>query len=269
MPRRCTLRKWRTGSTIFLGFAYREGSRRKIPIFITFKDRITYLVETIRALHRNIRTPFEIVIIDDTSTFPAAVQFVERLVDSKVTVLRVPQYESGKFDSLYAVIARMITEYMKERSKADYFVWTDPDVPLDSAPGDILEVYAAALEGLEAHNVGAAIRNDNWTEDMRDNKHGNEQDFIKLPASCFVYREICYYYIHASIDTTFAMYRRNTVLQRLVGPTARMLSPLAVHHLDYLIDKTKIPEDVKYYVKRTKGDITHSWFKDHVEKSPS
>ncbi|KAJ3167753.1 hypothetical protein HDU87_001472 [Geranomyces variabilis] len=235
-----------------------------VPIFIQFKDRVTYLLEFIRSLHRVIKTPFEIILLDDSSTFPTAVNFLNRLQASGVTVIRTPPKSEGAiFDEIYSTMASVITAYMNTSSDSETFIWTDPDVPLDGdGPGDILVVYAETLKQLNLHTVGCSLRWDNWIEEIRDGSIDNERGWVHAQAHCMDYRSVCYYFIRAPIDTTFAMFKKGTVLRRLAGPAIRMLPPLGCRHLDWMIEKDDLPADVHYYANNTSREINHSWFKN-------
>ncbi|KAJ3020291.1 hypothetical protein HKX48_001062 [Thoreauomyces humboldtii] len=235
-----------------------------VPIFIQFKDRVSFLIEEIRAFHRHLATPFEIIIVDDSSTYPPAVNFLARLREANVTVLTVPDHATEQFNDIYSVVANMITQHTKGHA-SPVFVWTDPDVPLDSAPGDLLDVYAHVLDALNLYNVGASIRWDDWVEPLRDNKLLFEAPFLQLPAKCHVYRSVCYYYLEAPLDTTFAMYKTGTPLSRLREPSIRMLPPLGIRHLDAMIEADAVPDDVRYYAKATSDEISHSWFRGAVK----
>jgi len=140
----------------------------------------------------------------------------------------------------------MITNYMRT-SSSNYFVLTDPDTPLDSAPGDILFVYQFILNGLSLYNVGASIRWDDWHERFRDNQGHYEDAFIHSIPKVYEYRSVNYYYIEAAIDTTFALYKKGVPLRRVGGPSIRMLPPLGVRHLDFYLGERDAPEDVLYY----------------------
>ncbi|KAJ3301997.1 hypothetical protein HDV03_005504 [Kappamyces sp. JEL0829] len=81
-----------------------------VPIFILFKDRVSVLVETIRSLHRHIRTPFEIVVINDKTTFPAAKMFLDKAEKEGVKVINTT-LEWQHFDHLYNHVADIVEKY--------------------------------------------------------------------------------------------------------------------------------------------------------------
>jgi hypothetical protein len=117
---------------------------------------------------------------------------------------------------------------------------------LDSAPGDILNVYKSVLEEKELPGVGAAIRWDDWPEQSK--KYDYEIAFFTLDAQKFMYQGRAYYYQNAAVDSTFCMYRKTHVLSRDTSSNkARMLPPLAIRHLDFYLDPLAFTEDYKYY----------------------
>jgi len=224
------------------GLEWKDGPA-PIPIFIMFKDRVSVLMETLRNFYRYIRTPFEIVIINDNSTFPTAVAFLQRLKESEVHVHDIKQFWEADFDQLFNVfVANFVEDYMGS-SNASHFVLTDPDCALDSAPGNILVVYQSMLDGLGVDAVGAVIRWDDWPPSAPQYEAG----LVTLQAGAYDFGGRNYYYNNASIDTTFAMYRRDWRLNRLQGKHIRILPPLAARHVDFYLDKNYLPDDYKFY----------------------
>ncbi|EWM20210.1 hypothetical protein Naga_100925g2 [Nannochloropsis gaditana] len=238
-----TFPSYANNSFTLRGLEWKDGPA-PIPIFIMFKDRVSMLMETLRNLYRYIRTPFEIVIINDNSTFPAAVAFLQRLKESEVHVHDNKQFWEEDFNQLYAIVANFVEDYMGS-SNASHFVLTDADCALDSAPGNILVVYQSMLDGLGVDAAGAALRWDDWPPNAP--KYITEKNFMRLQAEAYEFGGRNYYYNHAPIDTTFAMYRRDWRLKRLQGKQIRILPPLAVRHVDFYLDKKYLPDDYKFY----------------------
>lgn len=240
-----------------------------VPIFLLFKDRVSVLLETIRSLHRHIRTPFEIVIFDDHSTYAPAVNFLNRMAEAGVHVYRNKK-KWQQFDDVTSVISDFIIEYMQTSSLSKYFVLTDPDCALDSAPGDILLVFQAALKSMNLRTIGSAIRWDDWPQPWPR----YEQEFMHATPKVFQYpspNNRTYYYINAPVDTTFAMYpwngstkagtvlvgynsRRKDLTFRNDGKDemARMLPPLGIRHLDFYFEGDQLPQDYRYYLKQVR-----------------
>jgi hypothetical protein len=221
-----------------------------VPIFLIFRDRVSDLIETLRSYHRHIRTPFEIVIFNDNTTFPTAANFLNRLKESGVKVhdntVNWKETATGdKFNSLFGLFGNFIMEYMKT-APSEYYVLTDPDCALDSAPGNILQVFQALLEEKNLPGVGSAIRWDDWPEHTI--KGDYEAAFVTRDAEKFVYHGKAYYYQSAPVDSTFCMYKKGNGYGRDSDIIkARMLSPLAVRHLDFYLDPENLPADYRYY----------------------
>lgn len=184
------------------------------------------LSETLRNLYRYIRTPYEIIIINDNSTFPAAIKFIQRLKKSNVQVHDNHQSWGNDFNHLYSIVADFVEDYMHS-SNATHFVLTDADCALDSAPWNIMVINQSMLDGLGVDAAGAAIRWDDWPENSPDYESG----LLTLSAEAYEFKGCNYYYNNASIDTTFAMYKRGWRLNRLQGRHIRILPPLAVRHV--------------------------------------
>lgn len=66
-----------------------------------------------------------------------------------------------------------------------------------------------------------------------------------------------YHLTGSVIDTTFAMYRRNTAIMRKPCPCARALAPYMAVHLDWYHDSNNLPEEKLYYLNHQTG--ANSW----------
>lgn len=214
------------------------GTPPPVPIFIPFRDRLSVLLEAVRSLHRHIRTPWELVIINDQTTHPVALSFLERAVQAGVHVhTNIRRWDN--FDALYKILADYIDSYMASSSTSPVYVLTDPDCALDSAPGDILLVYAHALTMLRLRIAGASIRWDDWPAELPGGlgyedfklRRGLSPEGKRMAVRAFKYAGRNYHYLEAPVDTTFAMYRAGVPMQRLAQPSIRILPPLAVRHL--------------------------------------
>lgn len=107
-----------------------------------------------------------------------------------------------------------------------------------------MQVYQHALEALDLTAVGTALRWDDFPESLTLAYEGN---VAKLPPKALLYNDRNYYYIDAPVDTTFAMFRTGPRLKRLRGTHIRMLPPLGARHLDFYLERDRLPEDYKYY----------------------
>lgn len=131
------------------------------------KDRLVDLQESIYSYHRYLRTPFEIIIHDEGSTYPPMLQYLQSLEDMGVPVYRVrPRTPDTSIEKVTDSVARTVAAYL-EKSKSDVYVVTDPDVALDSAPPNLLLVYETLLTSLNITCVGASLRWDDWPEQIQ------------------------------------------------------------------------------------------------------
>jgi hypothetical protein len=229
-----------------------------IPIFILFSEKISVLLETLRSYHRYLKTPFEIIILDSDSKYPRTIAFLSRLKESGMKIYHVTE-NWNSFNELHDLAISYIERYM-EKSESQYYIFTDADCALDSAPSDILDVYKAALDNLGYNLIGAAIRWDDISSLIRNQSTGylylDGHDNVKS----FKFDGRIYYYAPSLVDTTFAMARRGYRLTRLKQKSVRMLSPLAVRHLDFYYSQDNLPEDYVFYLKKARRknrDLNH------------
>lgn len=229
-----------------------ETDKIPVPIIILFKERISVLTETLKSYYQYIRSPFEIIIFDDNTTFPNSILFLHKLELAGVTV----HHNAKKWDSfegpegvtLFAIFSDFVSDYMLS-SKSPYYIISDPDCALDSAPGNIIHVYGAFIEGLNINGVGASLRWDDWPDNT---PFPFEKSFMVSPSNQFEFNKRNYFYIKAPTDTTFTMYRRSVRLPRLIS-VHRMLAPLAVRHLDWYLNRDLLPDDYIHYLSNHKS----------------
>jgi hypothetical protein len=232
-----------------------EPSIAPIPIFILAKDRLTVLMEAIRSFHQYIKTPFEIVIHDENSTFPATVNFLKGLESQGVKVYWHQDFKNGTFEDTMDRLRQTIATHMKT-SKAKAYIVTDPDIGLDAVSGDILFAYYEMLINLDLMVVGSAMRWDDWPPEIR--KIRFELRFAKEKIHTYLYEHRPVPYIFFDVDTTFAMYKRETIFGRMLTPAVRVFPPFAARHLDFYWTKERMPEDMVYYLEKVKNKkITH------------
>lgn len=247
-----------------------NGEKRVIPIFIITCDRLEILKKSIQSYYDCIKTPFEIVIRDQGSAFKPTIEFLKDL-ESKGTKIYwaeriTDRIELNKLDE-------SIQDYFKTHPKSNYVV-TNDDVALDNAEGDVLEVYAYCLNILPNIKVaGPMLRIDDipdyypLKEDLLSGKRGCHKDFHSRPVKVIDYRGKQIKYIHAPIDVTFGMYRKETHWRKH-QQGIRTYPPYSARHLDWYIDPKNLTEDQKYYIEHSSDGITHwsSWIKKWIEK---
>ena len=77
---------------------------------------------------------------------PAALAFMERLKDSGIMVHENTRTWTD-FDEFYEIVADFVEHYMQS-ALSQYYVLTDPDCAVDSAPWNLLMVYQSIMEEL-------------------------------------------------------------------------------------------------------------------------
>ncbi len=243
------------------GIEWLDENVAPIPIILITHNRITVLLETIRSFHRYIKTPFEIVIHDEGSSYPALVAFLKMLEMSGVKVFRAPPKKKTEIESEYplgylvARVAKTVEQVLKVSNSSVYVV-SDPDCALDSAPGHILEVYRHALNVMPAvKGVGASIRIDDVPKSfLKESKEWQEPKAQEF----FLYDDYPIRFSRRTVDTTFCMYRRSFRFDRMQG-SVRLEMPFGVRHLDFYFESLeKSPPDVKSYLASNKLGISHA-----------
>ena len=111
-----------------------------------------------------IKSPFEIVICDQGSTFEPMVEFLEKLESEGIRVNRWEMNSNyGEERNLRrddTKIKKDIWNYFETHPRSNYVI-TDVDILLDNVNGDILDVYAYFLGKLpQITTVGSMLRID-------------------------------------------------------------------------------------------------------------
>jgi len=229
-----------------------------IPIFIITYDRLEVLKQSIQSYRDNIKTSFEIVIIDFGSTYEPTIKYLKKLEQEKVFV-----YWQEKIIHRFRFnkhVGDPIRYYFTTHPKSNYVV-TDPDIALDNVEGDILDVYAHILETLPAINiVGTMLRIDDIPDHYPRKSEAIEHEMRHNPPNVEVaniqYKNRDIQYIHCRIDTTFGMHRAENHFNRLRS-AVRVQPPYAARHLDWYLDPENLTPDQKYYMEHASVGITH------------
>ncbi|NIO81704.1 MAG: hypothetical protein GTN53_14080, partial [Candidatus Aminicenantes bacterium] len=134
-----------------------------IPIFIITCDRLKMLKESIQSYRDNIKTPFEIVICDQGSTFKPTVEFLKKMEADGTKIYWRGNVNAGREKNLprdNQLINENIQDYFKTHPESNYIV-TDPDIALDGVDEDILEAYSYFLNSMPQRRVvGPMLRID-------------------------------------------------------------------------------------------------------------
>jgi hypothetical protein len=246
-----------------------------IPIFIIVKDRTSVLQQSIESYQTKIKSPVEIILLDQESTYPGMIDFLKEKESEGIRVEYLKDIlptKRSKFpkivSSVNAICAAM---------KVKYYVLTDPDIMFENIDGDILEFYTYFLEknpGFEA--IGPMLEIDDIPDyyPFKDEVFKQHQPFWDATGKLNVigskkvikYNDKSVTYQVSPIDSSFAL--RHTLLQNEVYTAAavRTRTPYTAKHLDWYIDPDNMTEDQKYYIEtaNTHAGISHwggSWFK--------
>jgi len=229
-------------------------SKETIPIFIIVKDRLSVLKESIASYERNIKTPFEIVIHDNGSTFGKTTKYLRNLTKKGVKVYYHRQKFKNKKLELNSV-GLSVRDYFKTH-KASYYVVTDPDIFLDTSDGDVLEVYAYLLDRVSVPVVGPMLRVDDLPNHYplkgRVVRSMNKR-FWKKPSFVVSVGDKECRFMYSKIDTTFGLYRTGFDFKRK-QEGIRVHPPYSARHLDWYMDPENMTEDQEYYLQRCRKD---------------
>ena len=236
-----------------------NGQERKIPIFVITCDRLEFLKKSMQSYYNCIKTPFEIVICDQGSTFKPMMEFLNKLESEGIRVYRWKENPSyGEERNLRRddrKINKDIRNYFKTHPESNYVV-TDSDILLDNVNGDVLDVYAYFLEKFpRIFAIGPMLRIDDIPDyyplkkKLISGKMGCHKRFHSFKKNTIQYKHRTIRYIFAPIHTTFAMYRKGTRWRGFSRRSIRILAPYSAKHLDWYVDPKNLSEDQKYYMK--------------------
>jgi len=215
-----------------------------IPVYVPCFNNPTYLKMMVDQLTR---LGFgNVVVIDNDSTFPPMLSYLERLPES-VSLIRLQQ-NRGPRD--------LFSDPTNYAQLPDYFCLTDPDLQFNpDLPADFL---GDLIEATETHRIGKAgfglQISDHENMLQRKIPIGSreywiwewEEQFWKTPLSRTKSGDQIY---RAEIDTTFALYNK-----RYFDPTypdclkaVRIADRLTCRHLPWYRDNLLTPDEKDYY----------------------
>ena len=210
--------------------------------FIIFRDRVTYADRCVAAL---IAAGLEPVVVDQGSTWPPALDWLEVLEETGVTVL----HRGGGHP-------RGLWEWEPFRAAcglAERYVVTDCDVvPSDRCPPDWPLRLMWALDDFPGyHKAGLGLRTDNLPAHYarRDHVIEWESQFRTRPVADGVYDAI--------VDTTLAMYRPLGECPRFSMSALRTGFPYEADHLAWHEDLGHLDAELTYYHEHAEPGISY------------
>lgn len=226
----------------------------KIPIFVITCDRLEVTRQALKSFQQ-IKTPYEIVIHDNGSSYKPTVEYLKRLEAKGIKVFRRPKITTVNELNL---VRESVKDYFSGPPTTNYVV-TDCDIELNNVPGDILELYTYILHNTKAEVVGPMLE----VEDIPSYYKKREQVFKKhkkrfwdKPSQSLDFKNKRIKFIKAPIDTTFGMYRKRTVFRRH-QQGIRTHAPYTARHLDWYIHPDKVTPDQDYYIRNRSTAISH------------
>lgn len=213
---------------------------RDIPVIINNYNRIDHLLKLINWLE-NAETR-HIFIIDNASTYAPLVDYYKT---TKHTVIQLNTNIGYK--SIWDTRIHLWFSGLP-------YIYTDPDIlPVNECPLNAIQYFQKKLDEHENINkVGFGIKIDDipdfypnktqvleWENKFWDNKIDDNT-------------------FKADIDTTFALYRANSVKQQW-GKTLRTGGNYLVRHLPWYENPDIVSEEEAYYRKLA---VTSSWYKN-------
>jgi len=229
-----------------------------VPIFVMTRDRVSSLQKSLQSYWDTIQSPYEIFILDHNSSFPPMVNYLQQLAATQ-NVSVIPLVQEAWGDALKEA-NQFIRGYLDLHPHVSFYVYTDPDIAFMRSAPDILLFYAAVLSSCPEYKVvgpGLQISDipSNFTKQLPNGQSVRERHskYWKEVPNIATWNGIGYHVAKHPIDTTFAMFRRNTPFERLTRPSLRAYAPYAAVHVDWYDDSSNLPADKIYYMQRQSG----------------
>ena len=231
-----------------------------VPIFVMSRDRVSSLKRSLKSYRDTIKSPYEIIVLDHHSTFPPMVEYLQYL--SATQNISVFHLVEASWDAALEEASQLIQDYLVQHPTAAFFVFTDQDIAFLRTAPDVLLYYAAVLRSCPEYNVvGPALQisdiplHYSGRSPKQDNKtvYEWESAFWTGVPSMATWNGIGYHVAIQPIDTTFAMYRRETKFTRLINPCLRAYAPYSAVHVDWYDDSSNLPADKLHYVNKQNG----------------
>jgi hypothetical protein len=215
-----------------------------IPVIINNYNRVNHLKQLIEWLENaGMRNIF---IIDNASTFPPLLDYYK---SSRHTIIGLSANIGYK--SLWDTNIHLWFKGLP-------YIYTDSDVlPVEVCPGDVVKKFQDILEKYpQFTKVGFGIKIDDHPHHYK-----NKQNVIQWESK-FWSSHIGDGLYKADIDTTFALYRANSVKQQW-GKTLRTSEQYMIRHLPWYENESEITDEEKYYRAVA---VTSTWYSAKWQK---
>jgi hypothetical protein len=213
------------------------------PVFIAVRDRVeslSALIQWLESVGQN-----EIWLIDNASTFPPLLEYLEKTPHHVVRTWRNLGHRSPWLSGM-----------VQRHARGRHFIVSDPDVvPDETCPSDAIDHFRSLLDKYpDIDKVGFGLRIDDLPAHypLREDVIDWELPFWQTQREPGVFQ--------AGIDTTFALYRpldrRHNMMQSLrTGP------PYLARHIPWYVNAANLSAEDHHY--REHADRTLSnWDRD-------
>jgi hypothetical protein len=231
-----------------------------ITIFVSTYNRIETLQRTINSF-RGQRYPYEVVIVDNGSDDPQALNVLDELEPDVLKVFRFPKIRNyddltGHFNTAFLDLARS--------TSGEWYAVTDADICFEGSSPDSFSTYAALAAETELA-IGPHTRVDAGIS------HGYPlRSRVLALESRLLYKDTMLWsgkvpYSEWQIDTTFHLFSRNLHFDRLHMGTARVGPPYDAMHLDWYVDFWNPTKENWVYInsREEPGSWGRAWIADY------
>lgn len=234
-----------------------------ITVFIGTFNRLSTLERTIKS-YKRLKTPHELVIIDNGTDHPACVKLLDRLeTTGKVKrIYRLPGCES--MDEATDNFNSAIRWEYESGDAGEWFAVSEADVCFDGTDPKALDAYIR-LATDTGHSVGPHLRVDKDIPACYPLRSR-----VLACESRLLYRDLMYWhdgeipYTHCQTDTTFHLFPATRRFDRLHMDPLRVGPPFDAMHLDWYLDITKPVRENGIYIagQREVGSWGKAWIRN-------
>jgi hypothetical protein len=211
-----------------------------IPLIINNYNRLQILQEQLDWLY-TLEGISGILIVDNDSNYEPLLKFYESLRGHQRVQVVYLEHNSWRKGA-----AELTTQLLK---KHPFVIVTDPDLlPYPNTPTDLVARLKAVAEQYPKYNhVGTSLEINDLPDHnpLKDNIFHHESKYWKnpLPGDPTVFE--------APIDTTFAIYKKGSVIEQL-EPALRLNRPYTLKHVDWYQDPNVRTPEYNHYMQTAK-----------------
>ena len=233
----------------------------RVPIFVISFNRLADLVRSIQS-YESLDTPVDVIIHDNGSTLPELRDYLaEQERAGRMVTFNAPLKSVDSLNSVNSSIEQYFGCPIPPRP----FVVTDPDISLECARNDVLDVYNCLLGQSNVACVGPmlTITDIPLSYPLRDHaiQRHVDQFWHKYPETIRTpYGIVAYQY--SAIDTTFALHRAGRRFARMSW-AMRVYHPFEAKHLTWY---RPIPPDLTSYYGYAEG-VSHWAAREYVRRN--